>query len=300
MAVIALISDIHGNIDAFRAVVEAIRSDGDIAEIVCLGDTIGYCPGGNEVIELLASLEEEYAIRYNLGSHDGAALELYQFIDMTNDTDAETLRSAGLESEEAVVTDYFDAENRRFVPVRPDARDAMMWTLEHLSDGARGFLRERLKPVIEIAPGIISVHGSPRDTACEYVRDARFARKCIESPKMDGIRLCFVGHTHLPVVWRMKRGEIAEVAGRRVCLSPPRPDFSERVQFERARELAIANVGSVGQPRDRDPRACHARFSAETSVFEHVRTAYDVEAAASRIRAAGFSERLAERLFRGA
>lgn len=300
MAVIALISDIHGNIDALRAVVEAIRSDRDISEIVCLGDIIGYCPGVNEVIELLGSLEDEYAVRYNLGSHDGAALDLYQFIDLTNDTDAETLRSAGLADEKAVVTDYLDPETRRFVPVRPDARDAMKWTLEHLSDGAREFLRERLKPVVEIGPGIISVHGSPRDTACEYVRDARFARKCIESTKMDGVWLCFVGHTHLPLVWRIKRGSIAEVAGRRVCLSPPKPDFSERVQLDRAAELVIANVGSVGQPRDRDPRACHARFSVETSAFEHVRTEYDVDAAVARIREAGFSERLAERLFRGA
>ena len=299
MATIALISDIHGNIDALKVVVESIRSDPSTSRIVCLGDIIGYCPGVNEVIDLLASLEDRYHTQYNLGSHDGAALGLYQFVDLNSESDAEMLRTAGLENEQAVVEDYFDAGKRRFVPVRPEARDAMRWTLEHLSAGAREFLEKRLERRIEIEPGVISVHGSPRDPVCEYVRDAQAARKCFESPEMDGVWLCFVGHTHLPVVWRMERTDIVEMGGGRVCMSPPKPLFQARVELDRAGGRYIANVGSAGQPRNRDPRACYMRFSPDGRVLEHVMVEYDIAAAAARIREAGFAERLADRLFRG-
>jgi len=295
----ALISDIHGNIDALHAVIEDIDNGPPVDEIICLGDIIGYCPGVNEVIELLGSLEERYRIRHNLGSHDGAALGRYQFIDLNSETDAQTLRAAGLEDEQAVVREYFDAARRRFVPVRSDARNAMKWTLRNLSDAALAFLRERLEPRLEIEPGVISVHGSPRDPACEYVRDQRFARRCFESPEMAGVWLCFVGHTHVPVVWSIPRTDLVEMAGNRVCMSQPQPDFSEQVELDRAANDYIVNVGSVGQPRDRDPRAGFARFSSDALTFEHVRVEYDVAAAAARIREAGFSERLAERLHKG-
>lgn len=299
MTTCALISDIHGNIDALDTVVKSIRSGPAIDEIICLGDIIGYCPGVNEVIDLLASLEKQYPVRYNLGSHDGAALGEYQFVDLASDADSEALRAAGLEDAQAVVDEYRNTAQRRFIPVRPDARNAMNWTLEHMSAEAKDFLRERLQPRIELEPGVISMHGSPRDPVCEYVRNVRFAQKCFESDAMAGIWLCFVGHTHLPVVWRVSRSDIVEMAGGRVCMLPPTANFSERIAFERATHRYIANVGSVGQPRDRDPRACYARFSSGEYVLEHVRVEYDIDAAAARLRKAGFSERLAERLYEG-
>jgi diadenosine tetraphosphatase ApaH/serine/threonine PP2A family protein phosphatase len=298
MAQYALISDIHGNIDALRAVFEHIRADADVEQVVCLGDIIGYCPGVNEVIEQLAALEETCPVRYNLGSHDGAALGKYQFIDLASETDALALREAGLEDEQAVVEQYLNAETRRFVPVRSDARNAMHWTIEHLTDDAIAFLERRLQPRLELEPGIISVHGSPRDPACEYVRNVRFARRCFESPEMDGIWICFLGHTHVPVVWRIKRSNLVEMMGKRVCMTAPAADFAESVQFRRT-AVYLANVGSVGQPRDHDPRACYGRFDSETGDFRHVRVEYDIDAAAARVREAGFSERLAERLYLG-
>jgi len=295
----ALISDIHGNIDALRAVAEDLEHGPPIDEIICLGDIIGYCPASNEVIDLLRSMEEGCRIRYNLGSHDGAALGAYQFVDMNNAADAEALRAAGLETEAAVAAEYFDAEKRRFVPVRAEARDAMKWTLEHLSDESLEFLRQRLQPVIQIAPGILSVHGSPRDPACEYVRDSGYAARCFESPAMASAWLCFVGHTHLPVVWRLRRADLVEMAGNRVCMKQPGLELADWVELNRTACRYIVNVGSVGQPRDHDRRACYGRFSTKEDVFAHVRVEYDVDAAAARVRAAGFSERLAERLYQG-
>ena len=299
MGTYVLISDIHGNIDALRAVVDDIKSGPDFDEIICLGDIIGYCPGVNEVVELLASLGEQHRMRYNLGSHDGAALGEYQFVDLMSETDTLMLRAAGLEDEQAVAKAYFDPKRRRFVPVRPDARNAMNWTLEHMSDKSLNFLKERLELRIEIEPGIISVHGSPRDPACEYVRNAKFAQRCFESPEMAGVWLCFVGHTHLPVVWSMRRADIVEMAGRVVCMSAPKPDFSEELMLDRTANCYIVSIGAGGQPRDRDPRAAYARFSSRDRRFEHIRVEYDVDAAVARVQEAGFSERLAERLRKG-
>ena len=299
MGGLVLISDIHGNIDALEAVVADIDAGPPPGEIVCLGDLIGYCPASNEVIELLRSLEERYSIRYNLGSHDAAALGRYQFVDLANDDDITTLRAAGLENEAAVIEEYFKIAERRFVPVRTTARDSINWTLERLSGEAVEFLRERLAETLEIEPGMISVHGSPRDPLCEYVRDSKTARKVFESHEMDGVWLCFVGHTHLPVVWRIERKDLLEMAGSRVCMAQPEVDHSERVELDRADFRYIVNVGAVGQPRDRDPRACYARYSSDEHVIEHIRVEYDIDAAAARVREAGFAERIAERLYQG-
>lgn len=299
MAQYALISDIHGNIDALDAVLRDVDTGPPVDAVLCLGDIIGYCPGVNEVIERLFALEKRLPVRYNLGSHDGAALGRYEFVDLASGTDAATLRAAGINDERALVEEYLDIDRRRFIPVRAEARDAVRWTIEHLSPESRQFLEERLEPRIEVEPGIISVHGSPRDPECEYVRDSKFARRVFESSEMDGVWLCFVGHTHLPVVWRVLRSQIVSMGSSRVCLSLPAADLSDRVQMDRSAACYIANVGSVGQPRDADPRAGYARFSSDDGIFEHIRIAYDIEAAVGRIRAAGFSERLAERLRSG-
>ncbi len=141
MAMLILISDIHGNIDALEAVAKDIEAGPAPDEIICLGDIIGYCPAPNEVIARLASLEKSHTIRYNLGSHDAAALGHYQFVDLDNHDDVTMLREAGLDNEAAVVKEYFNPEKRRFVPVRGVARDAMAWTLDHISDESVDFLR---------------------------------------------------------------------------------------------------------------------------------------------------------------
>ena len=89
------------------------------------------------------------------------------------------------------------------------------------------------------------------------------------------------------------------MAGRRVCMAPPKPVYMLRMDLQRESALYIANVGSVGQPRNRDPRACYMRFAPDERLLEHVFVEYDVAAAAARIREAGLSERLAERLRKG-
>ncbi len=299
MANYILISDIHGNIDALRAVLEDIENGPAFDEVVCLGDIIGYCPAVNEVIDELRSLEERHTVRYNTGSHDAAALGEFRFVDLENGDDQAALSEAGLETEKQVVEQYFSKENRRFVPVRAAARDAITWTLDHMTAESVDFLRDRLVPRLELEPGVISVHGSPRDPACEYVRDEKFAQRCFESPEMNGVWLCLVGHTHVGSIWEMPAKHIVQVATRRMALAPPVRHLDAKAALKRSGHTYIINVGAVGQPRDRDPRACYGRLSTDDRTFEHVRVEYDIDAAAARIRAVGLNDRLAERLHLG-
>jgi len=108
--------------------------------------------------------------------------------------------------------------------------------------------------------------------------------------KMDEIfaaipRLCFVGHTHRPGVFTTDRCFLA--AGE----LPDGYDVSDGNTY-------LINVGSVGQPRDRDPRACYTLFSGDAVYFRRV--AYDIDDVAKRVRAiADLDPRFADRLYRG-
>ena len=93
--------------------------------------------------------------------------------------------------------------------------------------------------------------------------------------------LCFHGHTHVPIAFERSRFV------RRINLN--------RIQLEMGTRYFI-NVGSVGQPRDGDPRAAYAIYDLETKVVQLHRVPYDVEAAQKGIRDAGLPERLARRL----
>ena len=130
---------------------------------------------------------------------------------------------------------------------------------------------------------LLLVHASPAaPTEFPYVRDAASARD-----QFDGrpFRLAFYGHTHMPLVFADD--------GERVALSM-------RPQVELAHcERHLCNVGSVGQPRDQDPRACYAIYDSEHRTISFRRVEYDVESASSRIRDAGLPEQLGSRLLVG-
>jgi predicted phosphodiesterase len=93
--------------------------------------------------------------------------------------------------------------------------------------------------------------------------------------------VCFHGHTHVPVVFE-KRGRVS------------RERYSE-IEIRMGRKYFI-NVGSVGQPRDGDPRASYAIYDLETRQVELRRLAYDIDKTQDKIRKAGLPERLAKRL----
>lgn len=248
MTALALISDLHSNLEAVEAVLAKITALG-IREIACLGDVVGYGADPLPVTRLVMQ-RCKWTI---LGNHDWG---LFHELDDFN----------------------------------PLARDALHYTRNALRPslfrpGRRAaweFLR-RLPERMEDR-GFLFCHGSPRDPVMEYVLKGD---GFLEPDKMAQIfacidRPCFVGHTHWPGVHRADfRFTQATDDHREFVLDGP----------------CIVNVGSVGQPRDGDPRASFAVVDGNR--VEIHRVPYDFRRTQAKILAAGLHPALAERLARG-
>lgn len=129
------------------------------------------------------------------------------------------------------------------------------------------------------------VHGSPRDPIWEYVLNTLAARlnfDYFETP------FCFVGHAHLQCLFQL------DVERNRVSMEAPKP--GEVVTMT---PRAIFNPGSVGQPRDRDPRAAYAIYDPIERTWEPRRVEYDIPTVQARIRELGMPEKHAARLAEG-
>ena len=232
----AIVSDIHSNIEAFRVVLDDIKRRG-IADIICLGDVIGYGPDPKECLDL--------AKDFNLcllGNHEEAVL--------------------------------FEAQTQGF---NPRASTAVRWTAKQfdmLSDdrdaNAKRWDFMGGMPRVYARDGVMLVHGSPSDPTREYIYTTD-----IRNPnKMERIfslvdHLCFVGHTHMPGVWGQDM----------TYRSPEEMDYVFRITASKT----VINVGSVGQPRDNDNRACYALF--DGSMVQFVKLPYDFETTINKIHA---------------
>lgn len=164
------------------------------------------------------------------------------------------------------------------------ARAAVEWTRGFLSPAELDWLRAL--PMTVQQPGCQVAHGSlDHPEAFNYVQTAADG-----NPSLDVMDepVCFVGHTHLPVVlWRPKK-------------APKRTEYWFESRFDTSpAERSLVNVGSVGQPRDENPQTAFAYFDQESGVVEIRRLEYDVEREAARIRTAGLPAVLADRLFLG-
>jgi len=236
---IAVLSDIHANLVALDAVLDAL---GAVDAIWQLGDVVGYGPEPDAVVD---RLRERGAVGVR-GNHDAAAL-------------------GGPEIE------YFN----------PDARRAMEWTRRTIGPATRRWLAALPERLIE-APFTL-VHGSPRDPIWEYVTTAPVARRNLEALETPwGLH----GHTHLPSVFR-------DDDGRTELLTP-----SDRSSLDLDERRLLVNPGSVGQPRDGDPRASALILELDGEVVTATwhRVAYHIAATQARMRRFGLPSRLVERL----
>jgi diadenosine tetraphosphatase ApaH/serine/threonine PP2A family protein phosphatase len=159
-----------------------------------------------------------------------------------------------------------------------EARTSIEWLRNCLTAESRAFL-ETLEPRTDI-DGVSLAHASPRQPMLEYLLDAYSAAENFQYFEND---FCFVGHTHVPLLFFSQ--------DRGVSMQVPAPE-SEVVLAPRC----IANPGSVGQPRDLDPRAAYAIFDTERDTWNYARVSYDVEAVQGRMRAAGLPDRHVARL----
>jgi diadenosine tetraphosphatase ApaH/serine/threonine PP2A family protein phosphatase len=238
---IAVLSDIHGNLEALEAVLADVEHAG-VDAIHSLGDVVGYGPNPGACIEIV----QGRAAVSLLGNHDAAV--------------------AGLAPLE---------EFNEF------ARWAVEWTAARLSAWQIEYLAAL--PYVHRSPGQIFVHASPLEPErWHYIHGAAD----LDEPfAAFSERICFVGHSHRPGVFALdgKRPAARRGGGERL-----RPG----VRY-------LVNAGSVGQPRDRDPRASYALHDEEGGHIEIRRVAYPVERTQQRMRAAGIPAFLVDRLASG-
>jgi diadenosine tetraphosphatase ApaH/serine/threonine PP2A family protein phosphatase len=159
------------------------------------------------------------------------------------------------------------------------AREAIVWTAKHLKQEGLEYLRGL--PLTEVvADTIRMVHATPRDPGrWNYIFTHEQA---LEEFGAFDENVCFVGHSHQPVLYELMDEETLIVNGERVLMREGR--------------RYLVNVGSVGQPRDGDPRACLCIYDTETGEIALRRIEYDVEAAKKKIIDAGLPSVLANRL----
>ena len=164
-----------------------------------------------------------------------------------------------------------------------DARRSIEWMQEVLTKESFAFLSQL--PETVVTGQVTLAHGSPRNPVWEYLLDLHNAAQNLD---YFDTQLCMVGHTHLPIAYV----EDADTHDLRWIIPPVG-------QVLELRTRAILNPGSVGQPRDHDPRSSYAIFTPENNGWEVHRVEYDIRAVQKRIRAAALPLRHALRLLEG-
>lgn len=165
----------------------------------------------------------------------------------------------------------------------PEARKSVEWTHNRLSPESEAFLLER--PKIIVQGNVTLSHGSPRHPVFEYILDTRAATENFTHFDTD---FCFIGHTHLPVMFYIEDTNYMS----RLAIPP----INQAIVLK---PRVIINPGSVGQPRDRDPRAAYAIFDTVANTWEYRRVEYDVNKVQQDMRSYNLPERHIIRLESG-
>jgi diadenosine tetraphosphatase ApaH/serine/threonine PP2A family protein phosphatase len=239
---VAVVSDIHGNLQALDAVLAALDAD-EPDELWCLGDLVGYGARPNECCSAI----EARARICLAGNHDLAVRGTIDLAEFSGDAGA-----------------------------------AASWTCTVLSDEARAYL-DRLEPQGRRADTAL-FHASARDPVWEYVLSDEAA---ITTLALTEEPLVLVGHSHVALQTSF-HGDSLEGG-----LAPAGTELDLR------RGRSLLNPGSVGQPRDGDPRAAYLLLDLAARTASFRRVAYDIEQTQQEIREAGLPETLAARLSAG-
>ncbi len=144
-----------------------------------------------------------------------------------------------------------------------DARTANLWNGQQLAPEQRAYL-ETLPPFLPVDERCRVAHGSPRDPVWEYVLYAAQAR---DNFALFSEQICWIGHSHVPLVFRL------DAEGN--CDEARLPAAGETVELK-ADERYIINPGSVGQPRNHDPRASYIVFDTEANTVRFNRVEYNI------------------------
>jgi diadenosine tetraphosphatase ApaH/serine/threonine PP2A family protein phosphatase len=240
---IAVVADVHANLEAFQAVLAHASEGGEVDELWSLGDIVGYGPDPSACIALLHT----YPHVALAGNHDYAATG-------------------------AITTQDFN----------PYAAEAIDWTAKQLSLEDQLWLSNL--SAVHIEGDFTLAHGSLNDPIWDYLVSPSSARYHLEHQTTP---YGLVGHSHLPHLYtegqtRMQEAPIAD--GENVSLG------SRRI---------VANPGSVGQPRDGDPRAAYCLYDTDKRQLSFHRVPYDIEMTQAKMRSVGLPEYLVTRLSEG-
>ncbi len=224
-----------------------ILKDKGAESYICCGDLVGYGPDPNAVIERISKIPNLLCVR---GNHDLAVL---------GRMDLEWFNDA--------------------------AKAAVQFSQRSLKPENLAWLKE-LPPRIQKEKFTV-VHGSPRNTAEEYLVTVQQFHDNVAYFKVSP---CFVGHSHMPVCFLMKEPvsyvEAGTLTDGQKLVSP-------------AGMRSVINPGAVGQPRDHDNRASCGIYDDQARMFTLYRAAYDVEGVQKKIHKANLPEFLALRLAYG-
>ncbi len=254
----AVLTDIHSNLPALHAVLNRI-GELEIDRIVSLGDIVGYNADPNECVALIKDL----SIAAIAGNHDT----------------------------EAVST----AAPRN---LNEPAEKSILWTRKRLTKENKDFLRN-LPSEIEVDNLFIALH-SPKDITNKYI-NSKYAAAAAFKLMLDARTrpLAFLGHTHrrsifslLPTKAPTKDPTINHIED--IVKELPTP-HKEKIKIEK-NKLYLINPGSVGQPRDGDPRAGFLTFNSASYEIEFHLVTYDIKTTVKKIIAAGLPEINAKRL----
>jgi diadenosine tetraphosphatase ApaH/serine/threonine PP2A family protein phosphatase len=237
---LAVISDVHGNRQAFEAVLGAI-AEIEVEQVWCLGDLVGYGADPDVCVDL-ARIHADVCLG---GNHDLAV--------------------------------------RGDLPLEEFSRGAELaarWTQTAIGPDTLAYLTDL--PTHGVIGEFGLFHASPRDPVWEYVLSTLQAELCFD---VQPRRVCLVGHSHVALAFHRAEGE-------------PATGETRPAETELALDAGewIVNPGSVGQPRDGDPRAAWLELDTARWWARYHRTDYDIAGAAAAIRAARLPDSLAERL----
>ena len=260
-----ILSDIHANIEALTSVLLAAEKEGEIA--YCLGDIIGYGPNPSECLKAIRN----YGPLTVTGNHEFAVLH-------------------------PGMTAVFN----------PEARKAIFWTTEHIFE--EDWKQIRSFPPTKTIPchsePFAPLKGKLREESIRTLhRDVvLFHSNLIEPERWHYLnsdedleanlrylkpgQVCFFGHTHIPGVYCLKNDRFSSLP------------IDKEVKLEPGNEYLI-NVGSVGQPRDRDPRAAYCVFDPDAKTVAIRRVSYDFRATQRKIIDTDLPAVLASRLSSG-
>jgi diadenosine tetraphosphatase ApaH/serine/threonine PP2A family protein phosphatase len=243
---LALMTDIHANRQAFEACL-ADAAKRNIDRYIFLGDYVGYNADPGFVVDHVQDLVARGAVAL-LGNHDSAI---------------------GMPGES----------------MNEDARTALDWSREQLSESQRAFLAALPLEVRDEDRHYVHSEAS-KPAAWIYVMGLDQALRSIRA---TDAAITFCGHIHVPAIYSLS------LVGKIISFTPvpdvPVPLFGGR-QW-------LAVLGAVGQPRDGNPAACYATFDAVSRELTYHRVPYDIDTAAKAVIAAGLPQWLAMRLYRG-